>query len=101
MKFQNKVVSVFDHKTSLRLTEAEWRILDSICHREYVRRRQVLELLATIKNPILGLTGSVRLFVMIYLDRQVHGLLPEPKIGSKPDQKTLRERLAQIFDQLL
>jgi predicted DNA-binding ribbon-helix-helix protein len=101
MKFQNKVVSVFDHKTSLRLTEAEWHILDSICHREYVRRRQVLELLATIKNPILGLTGSVRLFVMIYLDRQVRGLLSEPKIGSKSDKKTLRERLTQIFDQLL
>jgi hypothetical protein len=38
---------------------------------------------------------------MIYLDRQVHGLLPEPKIGFKPDKKTLRERLAQIFDHLL
>jgi hypothetical protein len=61
----------------------------------------VLELLAMLKNPILGLTGSVRLFVMIYLDRQVRGLLPEPKIGPKPDKKTLRERLAQIFDQLL
>lgn len=63
----NKVISVFDKKTSMRLTKIEWEILDSICMRENIKRKKLLELIESRRNSSLGLTPSVRLFSLLYL----------------------------------
>lgn len=63
----NKVISVFDKKTSMRLTKIEWEILDSICMRENIKRKKLLELIEARRNSSLGLTPSVRLFALLYL----------------------------------
>ena len=64
----NRVISVFDKKTSMRLAKSEWNILDNICLKEHIKRRQLLELIETHKDPKLGLTPSVRLFSLLYLN---------------------------------
>lgn len=63
----NRVISVFERKTSMRLAKSEWYILDSICMREKIKRKQLLELIDSNKDPQLGLTPSVRLFSLLYM----------------------------------
>jgi len=63
----SKVVSVYDRKTSMRLTDIEWRILDRICYREKIRRKNLLELIESNRPTELGFTSSVRLFTLLYV----------------------------------
>lgn len=63
----SKVVSVYDRKTSMRLTDIEWRILDKICYREKVRRKFLLEMIDSNRPQKLGFTSSVRLFALLYM----------------------------------
>lgn len=65
--FMSKVVSVYDRKTSMRLTDIEWRILDKICYREKIRRKNLLELIESNRPQKLGFTSSVRLFSLLYM----------------------------------
>lgn len=63
----NRVISVHNKKTSMRLAKAEWGILDNICLYEKIKRRTLIEIINENKDPKLGLTPSVRLFSLIYL----------------------------------
>lgn len=67
VKFTNKVVSVYDRKTSMRLTDIEWKILDKICYAEKIRRKNLLELIMNNHSPKLGFTPAVRLFTLLYV----------------------------------
>lgn len=62
----NRVVSIYDRKTSMRLAPAEWQALETICKREKIKRKKLLELIDTNRDLRLGLTSSVRLFSIIY-----------------------------------
>lgn len=63
----NRVISLYNKKTSMRLTKAEWTILDTICLKEKIKRKALLEMIDQHRDPKLGLTPSVRLFSLLYL----------------------------------
>ena len=65
-KLANRVISVFNRKTSMRLAMPEWIAVDDICKREHIKRKKLFELIEENKDPKLGLTGSVRLFIITY-----------------------------------
>lgn len=62
----NRVVSIYNRKTSMRLAPAEWKAIDTICKRENIKRKNLFELIHANKDDKLGLTSSVRLFSLIY-----------------------------------
>lgn len=63
----NKVITLYDKKTSMRLTFFEWKILDSICRAEKLKRKSILELIDKNRDAEIGLTPAVRLFTLLYL----------------------------------
>ena len=62
-----RVISVFDKKTTMRLTQTEWVILNHICRREKINRKRLLEMIEVKRDTTLGLTPAVRLFSLLYL----------------------------------
>ncbi len=70
----SRVVSIHDRKTSMRLTDIEWRILDGICYREKIKRKNLLELIEDNSPKGFGLTPAVRLFSLLYLYGRQHKL---------------------------
>lgn len=67
LKQMNRVISVYNKKTSMRLTDIEWRILDEICLQEKIKRKLLLEKISIQHNHCLKLTPAVRLFSLLYL----------------------------------
>ena len=63
----NKVITLYDKKTSMRLTFFEWKILDSICRAEKLKRKSILELIDKNRDTEIGFTPAVRLFSLLYL----------------------------------
>lgn len=74
----NKVISVHNKKTSMRLTNVEWNIINKICNREKIKRKTLLELIEDTKADGLGFTSSVRLFTLLYMDTQKSKVRPNP-----------------------
>lgn len=64
---KNKIITISNKKTSMRMTQPEWDALNIICEKENIRRSALLDLIDNNKDKNLGLTCSVRLFVLIYL----------------------------------
>lgn len=62
----NRVISIYNRKTSMRLAQAEWDAINTICKRENIKRKKLFELIDTNRDKRLGLTSSVRLFSIIY-----------------------------------
>lgn len=62
----NRVISIYNRKTSMRLAPAEWEAIETICKRENIKRKKLFELIDANKDKRLGLTSSVRLFSIIY-----------------------------------
>lgn len=62
----NRVISIYNRKTSMRLAPAEWEAIDTICRRENIKRKKLFELIDANKDEKMGLTSSVRLFSLIY-----------------------------------
>lgn len=73
VKFTSKIVSVHNRKTCMRLTDTEWKILERICYREKMKRKDILELIENNHSTKLGFTPSVRLFTLIYIYNQTTG----------------------------
>ena len=74
-ELSSRVIVIDKHKTSMRLANAEWEAVDSICKRENIKRNYLLEMINTHKDAKMGLTCSVRLFSLIYY---YHLLTKEP-----------------------
>ena len=72
-KLTNRVISIFDRKTSMRLASPEWTAVDDICKKEHIKRKKLFELIEANKDPKLGFTCSVRLFAITYM----HNLMQE------------------------
>ena len=92
--FKNRVVSIYNHKTSMRMADAEWSAFDTICQREEKTRKQLLEVIDTCKDPRRGLTFSVRLFTLTYFrlvceNNHKHSNAPKPDL--------IREALKNII----
>lgn len=71
VKQLNKIISIHNRKTSMRLTTEEWEILDTICYNEKIRRKELLELIEDNRDSNIGLTPAVRLFSLLYLFSKV------------------------------
>lgn len=59
----------------MRLANAEWEAIDSICKRENIKRNNLLEMINARKDAKMGLTCSVRLFSLIllsFVDQRTH-----------------------------
>ena len=87
--YLNRVISLNNKKTSMRLVKHEWNILENICLKEKMKRKKLLELIDSYKSDELGLTPSVRLFSLLYLNN----LLKEGSFFTNDQilQKTLSE----------
>ena len=81
-KLANRVISIFDRKTSMRLAMPEWIALDDICKREHIKRKKLFELIEENKDPKLGLTSSVRLFVITYCHNLIFGSAYKIKLAN-------------------
>lgn len=68
-ELSSKVIFIDNRKTSMRLANAEWEAIDSICKRENIKRNNLLEMINARKDAKMGLTCSVRLFSLIYYYR--------------------------------
>ena len=64
---KNRVISIDNRKTSMRLALEEWNALDDICRREGLKRKKLLEIIQHNKPNNIGLTSSVRLFTLAYI----------------------------------
>lgn len=69
IKLKNKVISIYNRKTSMRLADEEWMALDAICKREHLKRKQLLEMIEDNKDKDCGLTCFVRLFTITYMHK--------------------------------
>ena len=83
-KLTNRVISIFDKKTSMRLATKEWIAVDDICKREHIKRKKLFELIAANKDPKLGFTCSVRLFTITYMHNLILEYSPYPEFNLKP-----------------
>lgn len=77
----NKVVTMHNKKTCMRLTNAEWNIVEKICLREHIKRKKLLELIGGNHCAAINFTAAVRLFTQIYLlaCAQNLNILPDKK----------------------
>lgn len=62
----SRVVTLHHKKTSMRLTDTEWNILDAVCKKEKIKRKILLERISENRDEGLNLTSAVRLFMLIY-----------------------------------
>lgn len=89
----NRVISVCERKTSMRLAKSEWYILDRICVRENLRRNQLLQLIDQHRDKNIGLTPAVRLFSLLYLHDLARRNL---NYSYAPDNSTISEALKEM-----
>ena len=89
IKQMSRVISVFDRKTSMRLTDVEWRIIDEICFSEKLKRKKLIEQIAQSHNNCLKLTPAIRLFSLLYLYHK------------RSDRNKFEPYIEQILKQLL
>lgn len=66
IKLSNKVLFINNRRTSMRLCNKEWTILDNICKKEKISRNKLIETLEASEIFELGLTYLTRLFIMLY-----------------------------------
>lgn len=62
----SRVVTLHHKKTSMRLTDTEWNILDAVCEKEKIKRKILLERISENRDKSQNLTSAVRLFMLIY-----------------------------------
>ncbi len=93
-KLTNRVISIFDRKTSMRLANPEWLAIDDICHREHIKRKKLFELIAANKDPKIGFTCSVRLFAITYM----HSLISEQNLYKSSQLKTVNSDFSNILN---
>lgn len=55
-ELSSKVIFIDKRKTSMRLANAEWEAIDSICKRENIKRNNLLEMINARKDAKMGLT---------------------------------------------
>ncbi len=79
INFTKRVIILKGKRTSIRLCENEWQILENICRRENMRRNALLCLIKTNKAKELAFTPAIRLFMLNYL----HTLAPQLLFAQK------------------
>ncbi|MDR1026170.1 MAG: ribbon-helix-helix domain-containing protein [Lactobacillus sp.] len=82
-QLKSKVVIINKRRTSVRLCNSEWVALEGVCKRERISRNKLIESIENQKNQNLGLTGSIRLFSIIYYHTLAEELKPKTNIAYK------------------
>jgi len=82
---KNRVITIYNRKTSMRLALEEWNAFDDICRREGLKRKKLLEIIETYKPSEIGLTCSVRLFTLAYMHKlaKISAFYPTPPRSNK------------------
>jgi len=62
----NRVISIYNKKTSIRFAPAEWAAIEYICQQENISRKTLFELIDCNHDKKLGLASAIRLFIIIY-----------------------------------
>ena len=62
----NKVITLQNRKTCIRLADIEWETINTLCEMENFKRKTLFELIEKYKDPKCGLTYAIRLFATIY-----------------------------------
>ena len=88
----SRVISFYDKKTSMRLTNIEWNILEKICFFEHLKRKSLLEMIYSQHCPKLNMTSAVRLFIQLYLFYR----LQNSENGEDRAETTLAQTLTNI-----
>ena len=65
-KQSNRVIYIYEKKTSMCLDDAEWDALDSMCATENTNRNELLSLVSTFKDADVGLTTATRILTQSY-----------------------------------
>ena len=65
-KLVNKILSINNRRTSMRLCHREWKMIDEICRNEKINRNDFIETIENNNKTGLGLTYFTRLFIMTY-----------------------------------
>jgi len=67
----NRVISIYNRRTSIRFTPAEWEALDDICKQEQIPKKTLIELIDINRDEKIGLAAAIRLFTIIYYKNAV------------------------------
>lgn len=62
----NRIVCIYNRKTSMRLTPMEWKAIDYICEQENIPRKDLFELIELNRSEQTNLTAAIRLFTLVY-----------------------------------
>ncbi|MBE6452982.1 MAG: hypothetical protein E7012_05800 [Alphaproteobacteria bacterium] len=62
----NKVIKTNERRTSIRLCNQEWDILEDACKNEKMHRNKLISLIEQHKAPNLGLSYATRVFLLLY-----------------------------------
>lgn len=89
-KLANRVISIFDRKTSMRLAVPEWSAVDDICKRECIKRKKLFEFIHEHRDQKLGFTCSVRLFTIMYMHNRMLNSSSKPSKDYKNILDTLK-----------
>ena len=65
-KLTNKIITIHERRTSMRLCRKEWCALEEVCSREQMNRNELLSMIEDNKNNRLGLAYATRLFLLLY-----------------------------------
>ena len=65
-KLTNKIITIHERRTSMRLCHKEWCALEDICLREKISRNELIAMIEDNKNNRLGLAYATRLFLLLY-----------------------------------
>ncbi len=95
-KLVNKVLFINNRRTSMRLCQTEWKLVDEICKNEHISRNDFIELIENSNLSGLGLTYYTRLFVMLYF----YNKSPQGKIKSRRHGCGCRSFICEIITEI-
>lgn len=93
----NRVISIYNRRTSIRFTPSEWSALDDICQLEQIPRKTLIELIDMNRDEKIGLAAAIRLFIIIYYKNAV---FPKPQ-DTDADKETFTSPIFDAIKEIL
>jgi len=62
----NRVISIYNRRTSIRFAPAEWEAIEFICKQENIPRKALFELIDFNRDEKTSLASAIRLFTILY-----------------------------------
>jgi len=87
----NRVVSIYNRKTSVRFAPAEWEAIEHICHQENIPRKILFELIDLNHDEKMSFASAIRLFLVIYYKNAVSNI-------NTPQKHNKDEFFSPIFE---